>query len=128
MKRIWIAVTIILTIAAAIGCHVLYLGSFTARLNELLSQAERQVELQNWSQGEALTRQAMEDWESHDFYLHTVLRHEDIDAILTSFQEALAFLTGGERQPAEYAAANARLITRLKLLIEGELPTLKNIL
>lgn len=128
MKRIWISTAIILAMAAVIGCHVLYLGHFTDRLIDLLTQAEQQVEQEDWSRGEALTRQALEDWERHDFYLHTIMRHEDIDAILTSFHEALAFLAGGEQQPAEYAAANARLITQLSLLMEGELPTLKNLL
>ena len=42
--------------------------------------------------------------------------------------EALAFLEGGEKQPAEYAAVNARLLAQLGLLVEAELPTLTNIL
>ena len=42
--------------------------------------------------------------------------------------EALAFLEGGEKQPAEYAAVNARLLTQLGLLVEAELPSLTNLL
>ncbi|MDE6589019.1 MAG: DUF4363 family protein, partial [Oscillospiraceae bacterium] len=64
----------------------------------------------------------------HEGYLHITLRHTDIDAILVSFDEALAFLQGDEHQPAEYAAVNARLITQLELLIEAALPTITNLL
>ena len=42
--------------------------------------------------------------------------------------EALAFLEGEEKQSAEYAAVNARLLTQLELLVEAELPTLTNLL
>ncbi len=56
------------------------------------------------------------------------LRHTDTDAIQISMDEALAFLEGGEKQPAEYAAVNARLLTQLELLVEAELPTLTNLL
>lgn len=128
MKRILISTAIILAMAAAIGCHILYLNHFADQLDRLLTQAEKEVEREDWSQAEALTRQALEDWENHDFYLHTVMRHEDIDDILISFHEALAFLSGAELQPAEYAAVNARLLSQLSLLLEEELPTLKNLL
>lgn len=128
MKRLWIAAAIILTMAAAIGCHVFCLSRLSQQLSALLTQAQFQVSQENWPQGEALTRQALEEWEAHDFYLHAVMQHEDIDAIRISFQQALAYLSGEERQSAEYAAANAQLLTQLSLLIEGELPSLKNLL
>ena len=64
----------------------------------------------------------------HNSYLHITLRHTDTDAIQISMDEALAFLEGGEKQPAEYAAVNARLLTQLELLVEAELPTLTNLL
>ena len=64
----------------------------------------------------------------HEGYLHITLRHGDMDAVLISMDEALAFLEGGERQPSEYAAVNARLLTQLALLVEAELPTLSNLL
>ena len=128
MKRIWISIAIILSMGAAIGCHVLYLNRLADDLSGLLLQAEAQVDQEDWARAESFTRQALEDWERHDFYLHAVMRHEDIDAIQLSFHEALAFLSGEELQPAEYSAVNARLLSQLSLLAEGELPTLKNLL
>lgn len=128
MKRLWISAALILALAGLSAAHVLYLRHFTGQLTELLTQAQQLVNEDHWQDADEITRQAVSIWENNAFYLHTTLRHEDIDAILTSFQEVLAFLDGQERQPAEYAAANARLITLLDLLLEAELPTLKNLL
>lgn len=128
MKRLWISACLILILAIFASCHVLYLSRFTHDLEELLTQAQEQVEAENWAQAESLTRQALAQWEEHAFYLHSTLRHDDIDSILACFHEVLAFLAGQERQPAEYAAANARLLTQISLLLEAELPSPKNIL
>lgn len=128
MKHIWISAAIILAMASAIGCHVLYLDHFVGELTSLLTQAEEQVNAEDWVRAESLTRQALENWENHDFYLHAVMRHDDIDAIQVSFREALAFLSGEELQPAEYSSVNARLLAQLVLVAEGEFPSLKNLL
>lgn len=128
MKRICVALSLILVLAALSTWHVVRLSHFTQELNSLLTQAQEHVEGDDWQQAEALTRQALEQWEDNAFYLHTTMHHEDIDAILNAFHETLAYLEGQERQPAEYAAANARLLTQLALLLEAEQPTLKNLL
>ena len=128
MKRLWWACGIFLALLALCLCHTMYLSRLTGRLGAALMQAQSQVEAGDWGRAEAATREALEEWERQAFYLHTTLRHEDIDEVLACFQETLAYLRGDERQPAEYAAANARLMTRISLLIEAELPTLKNIL
>lgn len=128
MRRLWAAAALILVLAGLSGIHVLYLGHFTGQLTDLLTQAQTQVAEERWEEAADLTQQAADRWAGNAFYLHATLRHDDIDAILASFQEVLAFLGGQERQPSEYAAANARLITQLELLLEAELPTLKNLL
>lgn len=128
MKRLWFAAALVLALAGVCGAHAWYLGRITGELGGLLEQAQVLVEKDDWAQAEAVTREALELWEDHGFYLHSTLRHADIDEVYTSFQEVLAFLEGGERQPAEYAAANAKLQVRIDLLLEAEVPSLKNIL
>lgn len=128
MKRLWFSTALIVLLAALSTVHVIYLHRFTGQLTGLLDRAQAQVEEGNWSQAEKLTRQAMESWEEHEHYLHITLHHADIDAILTSFGEVLAFLQGQEHQPSEYASVNSRLLTQLHLLIEGEVPSWKNLL
>lgn len=128
MKRLYIALGLVALLAVLCTVHTVYLGQLTADLSGLLAQAQEQVDRGDWAGADRLTRQSKEIWVEHEGYLHTTLRHTDIDAILVSFDEALAFLRAGERQSAEYAAVNARLITQIGLLLESELPTLTNLL
>ena len=128
MKRLCVSLGLIAVLAVLCGVHTVYLGRFTDELSGLLFQAQEQVERGDWEGATRLTQHAKEQWVARDGYLHIALRHADIDAILVSFDETLAFLQGNERQSAEYAAVNARLITQLGLLLEAELPTLTNVL
>ena len=128
MKRLYVSLGLIALLAVLCGVHTVYLSRFTDELTGLLTKAQEQVKHEDWEGATQLTRQAKEQWVDNEGYLHITLRHADIDAILVSFDEALAFLQGSEHQPAEYAAVNARLLTQLALLLEAELPTLTNIL
>lgn len=128
MKRLYISLGLIALLAAACSVHIFCLNRFTGQLADLLTQAQKQVEAEDWDSALRLTQRAKDQWMEQEGYLHITLHHSDIDTILVSFDEALAFLQGSEHQPAEYAAVNARLITQLGLLIEAELPTITNLL
>ena len=128
MKRLYVSLGLIVLLAVLCGVHTLYLARFTGELTGLLTQAQEQVKREDWEGAIQLTRQAKERWTDNDGYLHITLRHTDIDAILVSFDEALAFLRANEHQSAEYAAVNAKLLTQLTLLLEAELPTITNLL
>lgn len=127
MKRMLCAIVLLAVLVAGACLHVWYLTQETRSLSVQLEQAEEAVQQGNWDRAYALTQGAWEDWEDQMFYLHTTLHHEDIDQVSTAFQEALAVLEQRE-QPGEYAAANARILYQLELLVEAELPSLKNIL
>ena len=128
MKRLYVSLGLIILLAVLCGVHTVYLGRFTDRLTGLLTQAQERVEREDWEDAVRLTRQAKEQWVNHDGYLHITLHHTDVDAILVSFDEALAFLQASEHQSAEYSAVNAKLLTQLALLLEAELPTITNLL
>ena len=128
MKRFYVSLGLIALLAALSGAHTLYLSRFTDELTGLLTQAQERVEREDWDGAARLTRQAKDQWVDNEGYLHITLRHADIDAILMSFDEALAFLRANEHQSAEYAAVNARLLAQLALLLEAELPTITNLL
>ena len=128
MRRLYLSVGLIALLAALSGLHVWHLNDFTGQLTAQLTQAQALAEGGDWEGAARLTRQAKARWMGHQGYLHTTLHHNDIDAVLISLDETLAFLEGAEKQTAEYAAANARLLTQLELLVEAELPTLTNIL
>ena len=126
MRRLYVSVGLIVAMAALSGLHIWHLNDFTGQLTGQLTRAQQMAAQEDWEGAARLTRQAKERWVAHEGYLHTTLRHTDIDAVLISLDEALAFLEGAEKQPAEYAAVNARLLTQLGLLVEAELPTLTN--
>ncbi len=128
MRRLWVSAGLVVLLAVLSGLHVWHLNGFTGQLTGLLTQAQELAALEDWEGAARLTRQAKDRWTGHESYLHITLRHTDIDAILVSLDETLAFLEGGEKQPAEYAAVNARLLAQLALLVEAEVPTLTNIL
>ena len=128
MKRLYLSVGLIALLAVLSGLHIWQLNRVTGQLTDLLTQAQELVEQEDWEGAARLTRQAKERWMEWEGYLHITLRHADTDALQISMDEALAFLEGGEQQPAEYAAVNARLLTQLGLLVEAELPTITNLL
>ena len=128
MRRLYLSVGLIALMAALSALHVWHLNDLTGQLTAQLTQAQALAQREDWDGAARLTRQAKERWTGHEGYLHTTLRHADTDAILISLDETLAFLEGSEKQPAEYAAANARLLAQLALLVEAEVPTLTNIL
>lgn len=128
MKRLYVSAALIALLAVLSGLHIWHLNDFASQLTALLTKAQEQVEQENWEEAARLTHEARSRWMDHESYLHITLRHADTDAIQISMDEALAFLEGGEQQPAEYAAVNARLLTQLGLLVEAEFPTLTNIL
>ena len=128
MKRLYVSAALIVLLAVLSGLHTWHLTDFTGQLTALLTQAQEEVAAEHWDEAARPTRQARDRWMDHERYLHITLRHADTDAVQISMDAALAFLEGGEKQPAEYAAVNARLLTQLNLLVEAELPTLTNLL
>ncbi|MCI9549350.1 MAG: DUF4363 family protein [Oscillospiraceae bacterium] len=128
MRRLYLSVGLIALMAALSALHVWHLNDLTGQLTAQLTQAQALAQQEDWDGAARLTRQAKERWTGCEGYLHVTLRHADIDAILISLDETLAFLEGSEKQPAEYAAANARLLAQLALVVEAEVPTLANIL
>ena len=126
MKRLWIACGILAILFAATLYNASYLNRLTASLADQLTQAEACAEAGAWAEAARLTEGAFDEWESHTLYLHVLLRHADTDDVNSSFQEVGEFITCQEG--GEYSAANARLITQIRLLYEAEQLSLKNIL
>ncbi len=126
MKRIIIAVSLLLLTFAATLSHSFYISSFTGELTTLLEAAETKAEESDWSSAWDLTQTAHEKWDAKGAYLHILLRHSETDSVYTGFREVSEFIQCQEG--GEYSAANARLIAELELLSEAEQLTLRNVL
>lgn len=127
MKRLWISCLIILLLAGLAALHLSHLESLTDDLIQQLETVEFLLKHSDWSGAKKVIDQIYEQWEEQAFYLHTMLRHTEIDAIRSSLREAMAYLDSRE-DTAECLAVTARLINQLELLLEAELPTIKNLL
>ncbi|MBE6956467.1 MAG: DUF4363 family protein [Ruminococcaceae bacterium] len=126
MKRLTIALVLLLSVLGMTVFHSCYLSRLTDDFSRQLTQAATHADREQWSQALELTEQTLAAWERHDFYLHVLLRHTDIDAIRQTFHEVVEYLKLEE--PDQYTAANARLITQIELLAEAEQLDLKNVL
>ncbi len=126
MKRVWIALGILLVVFTTTLLHSGNIATLSHDLSALLEEAEANAEQGDWTGARELTETARSKWEAKDVYLHFTLRHSETDAIYTGFREVAEFIECQES--GEYSAANARLIAQLELLSEAEQLTLKNIL
>ena len=126
MKRLWIAVGILLAMLGATLGNSRYIDHTVSGFVEQLTAAHKQAAADNWENAARLTRQVTDHWQRHDFYLHVMLPHRDIDDIHMTFREVEEYLKLEEAD--QYNAANAKLITQLELLAEMEQLNLKNIL
>jgi len=126
MKRLWIAVAILLAMLGGTLGNSYCLNNIIDSYTQQLSEAHRLAEADNWESASELTKQVTERWHKHDFYFHVMLPHRDIDEIHLTFQEVEEYLKLEESD--QYNAANAKLIAQLGLLAEMEQLNLKNIL
>ena len=127
MKRLWISVTIVLLLVCLAAVHVWKLDRYTVQMGRQLELVQNHLYREDWESASPLLRTTYQQWEENAFYLHITLRHEDIDDIRSSFREALTFLDSRE-DSAECAAVIGRLRNQLELLLEAELPSVKNLL
>lgn len=126
MKQLWIALGLLAALFSATIANSLCLRSFTGEVSSLLIQAEERWEAGDQEEALTLTRQAEAKWKSRSLYLHTTLRHSDIDPVDLLFQQTLALLQSQEG--GEYAASNAALLGQLKLVWEQEQLDFQNLL
>ena len=126
MKRGWLAVALLVLMAAVALWHVWYVDGLARDPTAALERAETMAEGQDWQQAAALTRQAQARWDEAGVLLHITMDHAVMDEVSVGFAETLEFLELEEG--GEYSAANARLMERLALLSEMERPGVENLL
>ena len=127
MKRLYVCTALLILLAGLACLHTAKLRTLTGQLTAHLAQVDESLRMEDWEAASASALLADRQWEAQTFYLHITLHHEDIDAIQTSLKEMQAYLSSRD-DAAECLAVNARLINQLALLLEAELPSLKNLL
>ena len=126
MKRLFIACALLFSL---LGCSVLAgikIQKISSQYIQQLSTAQQMAQQDNWALARSITKDVYDDWNTHHFLLHSLLRHSDTDQILLSFRGVEEYLKLEETD--QYVAANAQLITQLELMADMEQPSLGNIL
>ena len=126
MSRLWLALSLLLTILGISLVNAVYLTGLTDSITERLQAAEEMAERGAWEQANTITTQCLSDWNSYHTYLHIIARHSDTDDILISFRSVLQSLK--LRELDEYAAENLELNTQIALWAEIEQPDWLNVL
>ena len=126
MKHLWIALCALILVFSVTMANAYYINKSTAQLIELLEQSERLAKAGDWEEALEKTQQAYDEWTSMGTYLHTVIRHSNIDDAEISFLQVLVFIEC--RSMEEYLAGSAALISQLSLIDETEHLSIKNLL
>lgn len=126
MRRFFISIGILLVLLFCGIANANYAGALTEDISTQLNQAQALVHEQQWEQALAATQKIYTQWNSHHFYLHTILRHVETDQVTLGFETVLECLKLQDAQ--QYSTANAALLTHLSLLREMETISLANVL
>ncbi len=127
MRRLWIAVMILLILVIASVWNTEAIRDRTESVIVLLEQAEASLEAGDRETALALTEQAGSEWEAYDLFFQIVFSHSAADQVSMGFCDALAYLRDDETG-GEYSAANSVLILRLQMMMQMERLTLGNLL
>lgn len=126
MLRLWSSIIALILIFIACFGVAQWSESMSEDYIKRLEYAKTLTESGDWETAKKITKEVEEGWKSQNFALYTLLRHDDLDRILLSFQSVEQYLDLQDEEP--YHANNAQLITQLKLLAEMEQLNLENIL
>ena len=91
-------------------------------LNDSLSAVQRQA----LSEAEDALARAEAIWTEKEAFFGVILRHEEVDELVTGFAELRQYAQLGDLD--DYQATCARMITALRHLRDMEKPTAENIL
>ena len=126
MRRLWIALAILLAIAGLGRWTGLVTDRVCLQSAALLEQGEQAALGGDLDGARALTKQTDDLWHSKLSLLHVLLRHDSLDGVTDEMDQALLLLDMGLAQ--DYAASSRRVIAALEELMDGEMLTIGNVL
>ncbi len=85
MRKEWLAVVLLLSVALCAIMNLRLLKSFTRELDVRVNAAATRAYAGDWAAAEALASDAMRDWSGMDKYTHIFIRHEEIDEVTDGF-------------------------------------------
>lgn len=117
MKRFWVGVGLL---AVLMGIGVITAVSMRyvhAPVAELLSRASRAALTEDWEKAEALSKEAMEQWQQHWHATAALADHEPMEEIDSLFAELEVYLE--TKEDVHFAACCRNLSTLAKAVGEA---------
>ena len=123
-----------LYIPAALLAGLLVLSLLNSRCIEsrtdqwlrILEEVDAAADEENWTRAMGLAQDVYDSWRGEQFYFHTVVHHDGLDAAETLFLQLLVVCD--EEDAAEARLHLAELRSQLRLLAEKEQLSIPNIL
>ena len=126
MKSFLAPILILCGILAFSAWNCQFMTDHTERWSAQLETAAALASEGDWDAAGDALQQSYDDWSGHQTYLHIVEKHDAVDDAEAMYRRAFAF--AGEQEPSEFQAEVADLRDQLRLLVEMERFSLKNIL
>jgi hypothetical protein len=125
MKRVYLAIAILIVIPLIVfGTHF-YLKHITDNMIGTLLQADKYARQDNTSQAEKELDQFKTTWDKNNFIIATFIRHSELDIVNLSAAKLEPLLADSDK--SEYYAESSSLEMQLKHIWETERFTVDNI-
>ena len=126
MKHVLLSCGILAGILAFCICNSLALNREIQQSITQLEQAQQAVASGAYEAAGQFVLAAADEWDRHELYFGTMLRHDELDEVVGSFATLQAYLACEDGD--EFLSTCAQLIRRLEHICDMEQPLPANIL
>jgi hypothetical protein len=124
LKEIFVGCFLALMLAASF-VNIHYLTKLTDSVTEMINEAERSTQSQNWDAAAEKAEEAVRHWDESDTYTHLVLRHSELeaatDALYGFLEQVYAKEEGNAKGAAEAAKARMKSISSIETIRLGSI-------
>lgn len=126
MKRLWIAIVLLLICAAvAVAEYATVQNEYNYYTNSL-NKADELISLKEYSDALTLVERTQCQWESTQQTLNIFLLHEDVESIYEAMSELKKYAENKDSE--EFLSLSSKTKRQLLCLKQSELPILENIM
>lgn len=126
MRRIWIALALILSCLVLAICELLLIDNNCDIYTELIDEAESYFSDKEYNKALDISQEAHSDWSEEEKKLKVFLLHSEIDDISNSIQDIKDYAEDKDEKKFYEACKKAK--RQLLSIKESELPNIENIM
>lgn len=125
MKRMWIALALLVLTVSSCAVGITYTRSVTARMTQTVSQAKAAQKKGNAAAACRLSEQAKKDWKDAHRVLCVYMVHERLEALDETLAVMPELCRNGAKE--EFLSECDRGLMQIAYLNESETPNLENV-